>query len=134
MSSVGECCVCSSYHCHCLSNSPPPHQHTHTHKYIHTHAHPLFLCVFRMQQREPFCSICNITFRFSEHVLLTHQDCPDTLKNAADGNVIGLRKAVQYGADVNETLKVSFQYLFPCSFSILVFCLVVWAFVCFWSF
>ena len=84
-----------------------------------------------MQQREPFCSIFNITFRFSEHVFLTLQDCPDTLKNAADGNVIGLRKAVQYGADVNETLKVSFQYLSPCSFSVLVFSLVVWGFVLF---
>ena len=40
------------------------------------------------------------------------QDCPDTLKHASDGNVIGLRKAVQSGVDVNETLKVDFSLLF----------------------
>ncbi|KAK7498838.1 hypothetical protein BaRGS_00009930, partial [Batillaria attramentaria] len=33
------------------------------------------------------------------------QNCPDVFKQTADGNVIGLRKAVQGGADVNQTLK-----------------------------
>ncbi|XP_076449414.1 uncharacterized protein LOC143285862 [Babylonia areolata] len=32
-------------------------------------------------------------------------ECPDVLKHTADGNVIGLRKAIQYGTDVNQTLK-----------------------------
>ncbi|KAL8561456.1 hypothetical protein ACOMHN_046912 [Nucella lapillus] len=34
-----------------------------------------------------------------------HTECPDVLKHTADGNVMGLRKAIQYGADVNQTLK-----------------------------
>ena len=41
-------------------------------------------------------------------------NCPPVIRLAADGNIIGVRKAVQAGEDVNENLKVMYIFFsFP---------------------